>query len=483
LFLGLGYGFLLYCFFNFLNLGMYYFCYMYEAGFTISTPAEYQFYHFLFAFSALLFGQNIFFEFTLSKSKSLRKDTSREFTILHHSRMATWYTLFAGFAFCTTFKLLAYTDVFLLFDFLKIGWWASILVLLWLHFYMWMKVAKYFSKIYPVTIFMFFIIGILSFGLSHYDPVPYADTYRNKARNLMHYKLRINPPSSSIVSSSLMQKSTVNTIFVGDPKKVGTLDYGLNDAKGRVEDIPLFVENFNAKVPESRRGLIITSLVLDKNLKMKGVHKLLQTLSENNRLKISFAALPTNQNNPKVYYEYFDKGLLFTIPPTCDETKKVAEYLNRNPDLTIDFLTQVEDDNFKCFFSLSYLAEFLGEENFIKISSANQFYFDEKKIEHEDLFEKIKNVVWEKKEKAIFVFDVDDEATYEHYFFLRHEHKRAMNEVRNQEALISFGKRYEFLDKTKQREVRVKYPMIIEEFFSKEERFIFNFFKNKSSKN
>ena len=85
LFLGLGYGFLMYCFFNFLNLGLYYFCYMDWSGFTNSTPAETQFYHFLFAFSALLFGQNVFFEFTLSKSKSFRKYTSREFTILHHS--------------------------------------------------------------------------------------------------------------------------------------------------------------------------------------------------------------------------------------------------------------------------------------------------------------------------------------------------------------------------------------------------------------
>lgn len=146
LFLGLGYGFLIYCFFNFLNLGMYYFCYMDWAGFTISTPAEHQFHHFLFAFSAFLFGQNMFFEFTLSKSKAFRKNTSREFTILHHSRMATWYTLFAGFAFCTTFKLLAFSDVFLLFDFLRVGWWTSILVLLWLHFLYMDEGGKIFYK-------------------------------------------------------------------------------------------------------------------------------------------------------------------------------------------------------------------------------------------------------------------------------------------------------------------------------------------------
>ena len=483
LFLGLGYGFLVYCFFNFLNLGMYYFCYMDWAGFTISTPAEHQFYHFLFAFSGFLFGQNMFFEFTLSKSKSFRKDTSREFTILHHSRLATWYTLFAGFAFCTTFKLLGYTDVFLLFDFLIIGWWASIFVLIWLHLYMWMKVTKYFRKVYPISIFVFFAIGVLSFGLSHYDPVPFADTYRNKARNLAHYKLKINPPSSSIVSSKLMHKSVVNTIFVGNPEKIGTSNYGLNDAIVTVKDIPLFVENFNIKVPSSRRGLITTSLVLDKNLKMKSVYELLKTLSENNRLKISFAALSSDQDNPNVYYEYFDKGLLFTISPTCDETKKVTEYLKRNPDLTIDFLTQVENDNFRCAFRFSQLAEFSGEENFIKISSTNQFYFNGKKVESAHLFKKIKNIVSKKKENALFIFDIDDEATYEHYFFLRHEHIRAMQEARNQEALVSFRKEYEFLDKVNQKKIRYKIPMIIDEFYSEEERFIFDFFRNKTSKN
>ncbi|MFK7772601.1 MAG: hypothetical protein AB8F94_10695 [Saprospiraceae bacterium] len=480
LFLGLGYGFLIYCFFNFLNLGMYYFCYMDWAGFTISTPSEHQFYHFLFAFSAFLFGQNIFFEFTLSKSKSFRNDTSREFIILHHSRMVTWYTLFAGFAFCTTFKLLGYTDVFLLFDFFKIGWWASILVLVWLHYYMWMKLAKYFRKVYPMSIFIFFVIGILSFGLSHYDPVPYADIYRNKARNLAHYKLKINPPSSSIVSSRLMRKSTVNTIFVGDPKKVGTQNYGLNDAKGTVEDIPLFVENFNAKVPESRRGLIVTSLVLDKNLKMKNVYDLFQTLSENNRLKISFAALPPNQNNPKVYYEYFNKGLLTHIPPfmPCKEIRKVVEYLKQNPDLPSDFLVQVENESLNCF-EFSNLLLLPNEFETTRITAQNEFIFNNKKIAPEALFEKIKTILWEKKEKAFFVFDVDDEATYEHYFFLRHEHKRAMNEVRNQGALIHFGKEYEFLEKVQQKEIRIKYPLIIWEFYSNEERFIFDFFKNK----
>lgn len=482
LFLGLGYGFLIYCFFNFLNLGMYYFCYMDWAGFTISSTVEHQFYHFLFAFSAFLFGQNMFFEFTLTKSKSFRKNTTMKFTILHHSRMATWYTLYAGFAFCTTFKLLAFSDVFLLFDLFRVGWWASILVLLWLHFYMWMTVAKYFRKVYPISIFMLFLIGLLSLGLSNYDPVPYSDNYRNKARGLMHYKLKINPPHSSTVSTKLIHQSLVNTIFLGDPEKVGIPNYGLNDTKGTVEDIPPYVENFNTKVPESKRGLIITSLAIDKNLKMKGVYELLQTLSENNRFKISFAVLPPNQNNPNVYYETFDKGLLTALPPPCDETRKVVEYLKQNPDLSSDFLNQVDEENFNCFLGFSHLTEFSIDKNYIKVSPTNQFFFGDKKIVPEKLFEKIKDVVWEKKEKAIFIFDVDDNTTYEHYFFQRHEHKRAMNEVRNQEALIRYGKNYEFLEKARQKEIRSDYPMIIEEFYSEDERFIFNFFKNKNSK-
>ena len=100
-----------------------------------------------------------------------------------------------------------------------------------------------------------------------------------------------------------------------------------------------------------------------------------------------------------------------------------------------------------------------------------------------ELFEKIKSVIQEKKEKAIFVFDVDNNATYEHYFFLRQEHKRAMNEVRNQEALTRLGKKYDFLERTQQKKIRNKYPLMAWEFFSEEERFIFNYFRNKPSKN
>lgn len=330
---------------------------------------------------------------------------------------------------------------------------------------------------------MFFLIGILSFGLSHYDPVPYADNYRNKAKSLMHYKLKINPPSSSVVSSKLMYKSTVNTIFVGDPEKIGTLNYGLNDAATTIDDLPFFVENFNIKVPRSRRGLITTSLVIDKNLKMKYVYELFQTLSKNNRLKISFAALSSDQNNPKVYYEYFNKGLLTHIRPyICEEIKKVVEYLKQNPDLTSDFLVQVENESLNCI-ELSQLLFLPNEFETIHLTTQNEFIFNDKKIASEELFEKIKNIIWEKKENAIFVLDVDDEATYENYFFLLHEHKRVMNEVRNQEALIRFGREFEFLDKEKQKEIRYKLPMIIVEFFSEEERFIFDFFRNKLSEN
>ncbi|MFT6319206.1 MAG: biopolymer transport protein ExbD [Granulosicoccus sp.] len=455
------------------------------AGFTISTPAEYQFYHFLFAFSALLFGQNIFFEFTLSKSKSFRKNTSREFTILHHSRMATWYTLFVGFAWCTTFKLLAFSDVFLLYDFFRIGWWSSILVMLWLHFYMWMNVSKYFRKVYPISILIFFVIGILSLGLAQFDPVPYPDAYRNKARSLMHYKLKINPPITSAVSSKLMHKNVVQTIFLGDPEKDGIPNYGLGDAITTIKNIPISIENFNTKVPKSRRGLITTSLVIDKNLKMKKVYELLKVLSENNRLKISFAALTEGQNNPDVYYEYFDQGLLIAIPPHCNDLKTAIEMINKNPKITAEYLEIFygESELPYCEFYFPFKSEVFNQGlDYIKISAQNEFIFNDEKIKHEDLFEKIKNVVWEKKEKAIFILDVNNEATYEHYFFLRHEHKRAMNEVRNQEALIRFGKKYAFLEKAKQREIRHDYPMIIEEFLNEEERFIFDFFKNKSSK-
>ena len=61
LFLGLSYGFLIYCFFNLLNLGMYYFCYLDWAGYTLIDPAETQFYYFLFAFAGFLMGQHVFF--------------------------------------------------------------------------------------------------------------------------------------------------------------------------------------------------------------------------------------------------------------------------------------------------------------------------------------------------------------------------------------------------------------------------------------
>lgn len=479
LFLGLGYAFLLYCFFSFLQVSFHYFFYLDGAGFAITTPIETQFYQFFFAFSGFLFGQNAFFEFTLSRSKSFKKNRSREFTILHHSRMVTWFTLFVGFSVVTTFKILGYDSVFLLFNFFQTGWWISIFVLTWLHFYMWMKVAKYFRNIYPLSIVVFFMFGLLSFGLSYYDPVPYPETYRYKAKSLTQYKLKIKVPSNSITHTRLIHKTLINTIFLGDPERDGIPDYGLNDAFGTIDDIPLFIENFKIKVPRSRRGLIIHSLAIDKDIKMKNVYELFNTLSQNHSLKISLAALPEGYYNPDLYHEYFPQGLLFTLHPTCDQIEKAAAYLKRNPDLTIDFLKQIQEENFLCYPAFTWQEDLLGNEKTIKISATNEFFFNEKKINRKVLFEKIKQTIWEEKENVIFIFDVDDEATYEHYFFLRHEFKRAFNEARNQASLIRFGTPYKFLEKSQQKEIRANYPMIGIEFLSPGEKYIFNFFNHK----
>lgn len=457
-------------------------------GYSMASPPETRFYQIIFAFIALLMGQYFFLEFTLSKPKEFLKRNIRKKSILHNSRFSSWTILFVGFKWALGIGLLSMSNVFSIFSFYGIGWWASILLVIWWHFFTWQGISRTFKNGRMISVFVFFGIAILSIIFTRFIPNIYASSYRQKAKQTPHYQLKIDIPfSKKNVSNKLIHHSLVQTFFVGDPEendsiKISTLWGGATE----MMSIPLDVENFNHRVPESKRNLIIVSLAIDKEIKMKQVFILLKMLSISNRLKISFATIPDSYYNPNLYFDFFGIGLLARINPHCNDLNSAVEMLKKNPKTTLqdlmNFYSKNEASNCQYSFWESekyYQADF----DFIKLNAQNEYFFNDKKITREEIFEKIKEVILKKNRSTYFIFDVDKNATYENYFFLRHEHKRALNVVRNQEALIRFGKDYEFLERTQQKKIRVDFPLLIWEFYSDEERFIFDFFRNKKMRN
>lgn len=104
----------------------------------------------------------------------------------------------------------------------------------------------------------------------------------------------ITPKATEL--TKLVRKSLVNTIHIGKPKEQYQKLYGtapmlqLSDDVSSPRDIPLFIENFKTKVPESQRGLIISSLKVDGNVTMGILQDVKTELRKSNQLKINYSA-------------------------------------------------------------------------------------------------------------------------------------------------------------------------------------------------
>lgn len=109
----------------------------------------------------------------------------------------------------------------------------------------------------------------------------------------------ITPQATEL--TKLIHKSLVNTIHVGKPKQKYQTLYGtapklqLSDQVADPRDIPLFLENFRAKVNEKQRKRIITSLKVDGDVTMGILSDIKTELRKSNQLKINYSAKPRSE--------------------------------------------------------------------------------------------------------------------------------------------------------------------------------------------
>lgn len=109
-------------------------------------------------------------------------------------------------------------------------------------------------------------------------------------------KVDVTTPNATELSK-LEKKSLVNYIYIGKPKEkysdVGTKPrIQLGDKFSTVADIPLFLEKHKVKVPENQRGLIKTSMRVDKDVTMGIVTDVKTALRKAGQLAVNYSAKP-----------------------------------------------------------------------------------------------------------------------------------------------------------------------------------------------
>ena len=98
--------------------------------------------------------------------------------------------------------------------------------------------------------------------------------------------------------TKLEKKSLVNYIYIGVPTEehkqlAGTKPrIQLGDKFSTTTDIPLFLENHRVKVDERQRGLITSSLKVDKGVTMGIVSDVKTALRKAGQYKVNYSAKP-----------------------------------------------------------------------------------------------------------------------------------------------------------------------------------------------
>jgi len=110
-------------------------------------------------------------------------------------------------------------------------------------------------------------------------------------------KVTVRTPQATELTK-LEKKSLVNYLYVGVPTKELQKEAGtkprlqLGDKFSTFDDIPLFLANHRENVDERQRGLITSSLRVDRDVTMGIVSDIKTALRKAGQLKVNYSAKP-----------------------------------------------------------------------------------------------------------------------------------------------------------------------------------------------
>ncbi len=110
-------------------------------------------------------------------------------------------------------------------------------------------------------------------------------------------KVTVRTPQATELTK-LEKKSLVNYLYIGVPTKEHQADAGtkprlqLGDKFATTDDIPLFLANHRENVDERQRGLITSSLRVDREVTMGIVSDVKTALRKAGQFKVNYSAKP-----------------------------------------------------------------------------------------------------------------------------------------------------------------------------------------------
>ncbi len=110
-------------------------------------------------------------------------------------------------------------------------------------------------------------------------------------------KVNVTTPQATELNK-LEKKSLVNYLYIGTPTEEHIPTAGnkprlqLGDKFATTADIPLFLENHRIKVDERQRGLITSSLRIDREVTMGIVSDVKTALRKAGQFKVNYSAKP-----------------------------------------------------------------------------------------------------------------------------------------------------------------------------------------------
>jgi hypothetical protein len=404
--------------------------------FWVLTDKEVHFYNLIFAYISAIIGQSITFTFWFERPKRFFKNQNHRITsIINDQRALNWYFLswfsklavafgiMFGFTFRRGFYVFSlypdYNYMFILFVVvLFLQTWNTIRLTFRRNSLKWMLSS-------------FVIISAISFGLSKVNLIDYQVIYSNYLQKNIHYNYTLELPEADCYTS-IEKRSLTENIYLVESKQTK------NEPIIIVDNEIIAIDKLHEKIIErqSMRNdydipFMTYRLHIHKSIKMEFVNKLKNELTKSGVSRVAYGVVPSNYTFDKRYYQDFSFSM-------------------RLPNWNADWINQE-----------AIYKDLNNIQNIIEIKhQANECLINDSLVKKHQIKDCIKSIIQQNSD-YIIKFHVNDEVDFSDYFKVLSSAKSAVNELRNEYAVIKYSKQYDVLFDEKELEVRQKFPFRI----------------------
>ncbi len=390
----------------------------------ILSDKEHSFYNLVFAFISVIFAQSVCFSFWLnrpqqffSKQKLQRKtilndqSTLNTYFLLWFSELAVMY----GLTFGPTFQ-----GGFYAFSFYPKYNYVFVLILLVLFLQTWNSIRRTNKKQSLKWMFCSAILcSAIAFGLSKVNLIDYRGLNNIALQKNIAYQFKLEVPASDSYDCKVESQSLMKDIYVVRNKQNehSTPKIFIDNHEVTLNNAGATILEFQNTLQEADIYLCTYRLHIDKTIKMSFVTKIQHELMNVNALRVAYSVVPTDAELNKNYYKNF-------------------VFLTRLPGN--DLMNADGDDRLKALNRFANVIEITNPETDV-------YTINGQPCRAEGLKKTIKACIISNSD-YIVCFHINGNSVFSDYINVLTKTKAAINELRNEYALLTF--RNEFVNLT-----------------------------------